>query len=259
MMNIFYKFILVFILLLFPQEQYPLKNGRPTTKGIDYYVQVNQYKLVDEFQTFIKDTLYNDVYMIAEDFTKHSDNDSTTLGLTEYQQSLASEILINDKGDFSGYDIASFSKTKIKKKEDYYQFVKSTIFHELTHVYIFQCILIMRSKNMYIDPEYNDVMRIYPSYEKKFGSDFIEEGICEYLVQKKGEIYPYEDLLIPVSKKELLDTKNLFLIQYKYSSFYLKEFLDTTGLKNGIFMLLSNKPPTYEEILKPALFYSRLK
>ena len=53
---------MIILLLLLPgmeDHKYPLKNGRPTSKGIDLYVEENADRLILEFQEFIDDTLYN--------------------------------------------------------------------------------------------------------------------------------------------------------------------------------------------------------
>lgn len=259
-MNIFVKLLLFCVLLFIPQKQYPLKYGKPTSKGIDDYIKTNQYKFVDEYQAFIKDSLYNDVFFSTEDFRKRTDYDTLTLGITEMHRNYSCEIFIDNEPKFTGYDLNQLTKWEKNFLNEYDQFVKATIFHELTHIYILQCFLIMHMKNMYIDQEYDrEAILIYPNYEMKFGSEFIQEGICEYLIRKKGEIIPYEKNYIPETKEEIIDRKNIFKVQYQYSSYYLKHFLDSAGLKNGIFILFANKPPTYEEILKPNLFFNRLK
>ena len=51
---------LIIILLLLPiqeKQDYPLKNGRPTSRGIDSYVEDNADVLILELQEFIGDTL----------------------------------------------------------------------------------------------------------------------------------------------------------------------------------------------------------
>ena len=76
--------------------------------------------------------------------------------------------------------------------------------------------------------------------------------------EKMGELIAPKRPFIPRTIKGLTDKNNRYLVNYKYSSYYLKTFLDTTGFKMGVKVLLHNSPPSYEEILKPDLFFSRL-
>jgi len=39
----------------------------------------------------------------------------------------------------------------------------------------------------------------------------------------------------------------------------VKTFLDTTGFKRGVKILISNEPPTHKEILNPESFFKRLE
>ena len=67
--------VLFILLLLVPVQEkpdYPLKNGRPTTKGIDRYVEENAERLLSEFQEFIGDTLYN-ANIYTEDLSKNAE------------------------------------------------------------------------------------------------------------------------------------------------------------------------------------------
>jgi hypothetical protein len=246
------KFILILLLLLFSSyiQEYPLnKKGKPTSNGINYYIKINEQNFINEYQKFINDTIY-DIYIYTENLRNYSDYDSLELG----RFYLPNEIIITNEEKFIGYEL---SKTKRRLNETN-QFVKATLFHELTHVYYYQIILEMHMKNLFVSPEYNN-LRMFPKSEMGFGSEFIEEGVCEYLIQKIGEIVPYKNIFIPKNIEELLDKKNRYDVKYKYASYFLKDFLDLTGLKKGIEILLRNKPPTYEEILNSNLFFNRLK
>ena len=74
----------------------------------------------------------------------------------------------------------------------------------------------------------------------------------------------YNNEYFPDTKADLLNKKNVFDVKYKYSSQYLKDFLDITtkqygSIKIGIEMLLENNPPTYLEIINPNMFFYRLR
>ena len=64
---------------------------------------------------------------------------------------------------------------------------------------------------------------------------------------------------IPKKLSDLSKPENAHDIFYRYSAYTLVEFLDTTGLKRGIKILLHNRPPSSEEILEPELFFARLE
>jgi len=73
-----------------------------------------------------------------------------------------------------------------------------------------------------------------------------------------GEIIPPKRIFIPKTIEDLMNKDISYEIKYKYSSYYLKPFLDTTDFKKGVKILLHNSPPTYEEILNPDMYYGRL-
>lgn len=111
----------------------------------------------------------------------------------------------------------------------------------------------------YVHPGYGAIS-MFRTSELYFGADFIEEGICEYVVYylKETPSLLLKDFKIPKTKIELLDSSKLSNNKYLYSSYFLKNFLDTCGLEKGIKILVDNPPPTYEEILNPSVFFSRL-
>ena len=159
---------------------------------------------------------------------------------------------------FKAYEKEDLSKFRIKTEGHTNAFVKSTVFHELTHHYINQI-----GREM----KYNDSVRINRAYETNFwiirdysmfGSTFIEEGICEYMVTQMGEIIPPKRILVPKSESDLIKRENKYKYVYKYSAEYVKTFLDTTGFKRGVKILIHNEPPTPHEILNPELYFEKL-
>ena len=177
-------FILLLLAPLQERPDYPLKNGRPTSKGIDRYIEENGDALIMELQDFIGDTLYN-TYLYTEDLSKKSDH-------------------------------------------------------------------------MEVDRAFHSFFAIYSNRENS-GSRFIEEGICEYVILKMNETISQRRPYIPKKPSDLFRKENAYNIYYKYSAYCLTEFMDTTGLKRGVKILLHNRPPSTEEILKPDLFFKRLE
>jgi len=247
--------ILIFLLLISPQERqnYPLKNGRPTTKGIEKYVEDNTDSLIREYQNFIGDTLYN-IYIYTEDLTANGFFDPRELG-----RYYPNEIFITNKEEFMAYELSALTKKGRDTILASNLFVKAAVFHELTHDYIYQLSMDMSQvENIYVDRAYQAFFRIY-SNTNEMGSKFIEEGICEYVTGKMGEIISPHKPFIPKSIADLSNEEYSYNIYYKYSSHYLSKFLDTTGIKRGIKILLHNPPPSREEILNPELFFTRLQ
>lgn len=246
-------FILLLLITINISNDYPLKHGKPTSKGIERYIEVERDSLVIEYQKYINDTLF-DVWIYAKDLTYYVDHDSVELGRYYPNE----EIIISTAELFIAYELADLSKYKRALIEESNKFVKSTVFHELTHDYIDQITREMQYVDkIHVDGSYQTNIWIIRTYEM-FGSTFIEEGLCEYMTEDMGEIIPPKRVFIPKTKEDLLNRNNKYKVNYKYSSHYLKTFLDTIGFKKGVKILLHNSPPTYEEILKPDLFFNRL-
>lgn len=247
---------LIIILLLFnpvgDQEQYPLKNGRPTSQGIEQYIEDKRDSLIVEYENFIGDTLFN-VWIYAEDLTQYDIHDSLELG-----RYYPHEIFINTAEKFQAYELDDLPRWKRAFIDESNRFVKATVMHELTHEYVYQISLEMQMLDQIgVHRAFQTYIWIIRTHEN-FGATFIEEGICEYFTGKMGEIIPPRRPSAPDNVAELIDRKNRYKFQYKYSAHYLKTFLDTTGLKRGVKILLHNPPPNYEEILAPDQFFSRL-
>jgi hypothetical protein len=257
---------------LYPQTiQYPYKLNRPTAEGIDQYVKDNKYIFFDEFQSFIKDTIINDVDMTAEDLTNAQDYIGDELGWTEIYSNGYS-IIINDIKEFRDYSIDT-KTIRGKSKKNFFiesdQFVKSTIFHELMHVYFRQEMLRLTmikdttTGECKLNKHYFNV-QLVPNAEMRNGSKFIEEGLCEYLIHAKGEVKDYENLYTPKTEDDINAKENNFNVYYKYSYEYLKHFLDSCFVTDGrlrpaIHILLNNNPPSHKEILNRKLYFNRLK
>ena len=219
------------LLFLSTGNKYPLKNGIPTTHGIEMYVFDNKDVILKEFENFVQDSIYINIDIVTDDLTEYTDYDSLELG--RYYTS--GEIVITNQEKFIEYELDNLSKYRIRNISESNKFVKAVMIHEITHLYITQ--LIDRRK--------------YNTYE----SDFIEEGICEYVVQKMNQSIVSKNIFIPKNKE---DIKNNYEIKYQYSFYFVKNFIDSVGIKKGIIILMKNKPPNSEEIINPNLYFKRL-
>ena len=247
---------LLFILLIIhpvkPGGDYPLKDGKPTSKGIEQYVEEERDSILAEYQDFIGDTLY-DIFIYAEDLTYYDVHDSMELG-----RYYPNEIFITTQELFIAYEVADLTPEMRAVTVESNAFVKSTMIHELTHDYLYQIGLEMRiNDSIQVDRAYRTNLWLIRNTET-FGSSFIEEGLCEYMAGKMGEIISPRIPYIPATIEELTDRDNRYAAKYKYSSYFLKQFIDSTGFKTGAKILLSNPPPTFEEILNPDLYFERL-
>ena len=99
---------LLFILLLFfpfnISGDYPLKNGKPTSKGIEQYIEEMSDSIVVEYQNFVGDTLY-DIWIYAEDLTSYAVLDSMELGWY-----YPDEIYITTAEMFLAYELADLPR-----------------------------------------------------------------------------------------------------------------------------------------------------
>jgi len=226
------------------------KQNKPSSWGIDTYVKNNEKTIIAEYEYLI-DTLY-DVYIFTEDFSKNENG--TSIGnfyIPDY-------VIITNEERYIEYEYKNLSKYQQNVVPFVAKTVKGVIFHELTHAYFNQITLILKQLEKPVVPEYGN-LRIFPNPNTRLGAEFIEEGVCEYVVYHLKEASPIKNLKIPITKEELLDTENYVTVVYNYSVLFLQDFLDTHGIKEGIQILVTNPPPSYEEMLNPTLFFNRLK
>jgi hypothetical protein len=267
-LNAILNILILFSLLSLPQEKLQYNNGRPTSKGIDDYVnsKSNQEELIKEYQNYIKDTIINDIFFRTENFkkTRGKNYDPEVLGYNVVSQNYSCEIIITDEEKFSGFGLKQMKGNRIYDEYDY--FLKATIFHEISHYYFLQCILELRIICHKEVNQYYDGIIIYPNPELKYGAEFIEEGICEYLIEKWGETLAFnpDNIYTPKSSADFSNKDLKFEIQYKYASKFVRQFLDLSieelgKVKYGIMILLQNRPPNYEEMQNSNLYYNRLK
>lgn len=242
--------IILTLLLLFSHPQKDPnynKQGRPSTYGINTYIKNNEESLIQEYEYRV-DTLF-DVYIYTDNLDEISDGDLGQFYIPDY-------IVVTNQEKYVAYEFKELSKFKQKSTSYRERTVKAVVFHELTHAYFYYMMITMRNNGERISPEYS-TLRMFPI--PKFNIDFIEEGICEYMVYHLNESNPIKDIPIPDNVTDLLDENNIINNIYCYSVIFLKDFLDKHGVKQGMKILIGNNPPTYEEILNPELYYKRLK
>jgi len=243
---IFYKIVIIILILFSQKDPFFNKQGRPSTYGINKYIKDNEERLIREYQYHI-DTLY-DVNIYSDDLDLSSDGDLGEFYIPDY-------IVITNREKFIGYEFKQLSKFKQRAMPYNERTIKAVVFHELTHAYFYKILVTMKNNNRYVSPEYSNFRMVPVS---NFNTTFIEEGICEYVIYYLNESNPLKDIPIPENINELLNESNKVNNLYFYSVIFLQKFMDKCGIKKGIEILISNKPPTYEEILNPDLFYARI-
>jgi len=232
------------------KDPYYNRNGKPSTYGINAFIKLNHDNLIKEYE-FLVDTIY-DVYMYSENLSESSDGKS----LGEFY--IPDQIVITNEEKYTEYEFKNLSKYQQKVFPYTTRTVKAVIFHELTHAYFYQNIYLLKQEGKEIASEYG-MIRMFPNPSLRFGSTFIEEGICEYVVYMLKESAPLGQVEIPTSIDDLTNKQNETNILYQYSVYFIKDFLDKNGLEKGIRILLQNRPPSYEEMLKPELFFNRIE
>jgi hypothetical protein len=245
-----------------PKLEY--SNGKPTTLSIDLYVNsnVNQKRFISEYQAYIKDSIYNDIYFRTE-ISKNVDNKNIILAYNFISQNSNCEIVIYDFEKYRALEYDSTKNNKYKYNDEDY-FVKATIFHEISHYYFTQVMLEMtKIKHLNVNQYYTMSINTFPNIELQYGAKFIEEGFCEYIIQKWQLCPKFQEILIPQYKSDFLDKNLDFDIQYVFASKFLKDFLDRYTkqdgtIKQAIMIILGNRPPNYNEILKPEQYFNRL-
>ena len=167
--------------------------------------------LVQEYQDFVCDTLYN-IWIYTKDLS--GEESYHTFDLGSYY---LNEVFITTEEIFLAYELKELPEEQRKSISESNRFVKATVIHELTHEYIHQIgVEMIHVDSIYLDRAYQDFFRIYSNINKP-GAKFIEEGICEYVSGKMGEIIQPEKVFIPESIDDLTEESNEYLVYYKYS------------------------------------------
>ncbi len=239
-------FLLLPVLLSAQSKNYQYQNSIPTKNGIQYYIDINIKKIVKQVQDYIGDTIYS--YNIrVDDLSLYSDYDSLEAGRFYPDD----EILITNELKFLDYELEFVPKWKQKQYSNNNKFVKAVVVHELVHLYIYQFVV---ENNEIIFPDY---LNFSTMRTNGFGSTFVEEGLCEYVVGKMNQSI-CDNSYVPTSIDEIRDAKNRQKILYIYSPTFIRPYADKMSFRQLLINILGSKPPSYEELLKPMLYYERL-
>ena len=140
MKNLILNILLFTTLFSLPKEKLQYANGKPTSKGIDNYIKTNENQFIKEFKTLVKDSIYNDIFFVTQNFKKTIDlklYDPNVLAYNEQGGNYSCEIVINNEEKFSGYEFKNNINKKYYNQDNY--FIKPTVFHEICHYYFYQC------------------------------------------------------------------------------------------------------------------------
>lgn len=252
--------ILITIDLAFSQnkKQYQYHNNIPTKFGIEHYIDLNKSSIVNTVEDFIGDSIFS--YSVEVDnLSEHQDYDSLEAGRFYPED----EIVITNELKFLDYELIFVPKWKQREFKNNTKFVKGVLIHEFIHLYIYQFIHDCLGNNIPINNEYIN-FNMFPSIKSYYASEFIEEGICEYAVMKlrEGIFSDYKpdwlNLHSPDNVKKFTRIQNTYVIKYLYSRTYVQRIFENNSFKKALLIILSCKPPSYEELLYPDQYYHRL-
>jgi hypothetical protein len=105
---------------------------------------------------------------------------------------------------------------------------------------------------------------MFPTIKPYFPIEFIEEGICEYVVMKlrEGIFSDYKqdcpDRESEVNVREFTQIQNTYEIRYQYSRIYVQRIFENNSFRKALLIIFTCKPPSYEELLCPDKYYHRL-
>jgi hypothetical protein len=89
-----------------------------------------------------------------------------------------------------------------------------------------------------------------------FSKSFIEESVAQYCAYKMGEII-IPERYEPSDSLETLIVEKSSELEYEYSLYYLKDFLDFFGLGEGTMILFTNPPPQQRRNHQPSKILSK--
>jgi hypothetical protein len=241
------------------KKQYDYHKNTPTRTGIEQYIDINKTNVKKLVENFVDDSIYS--YEVRVDnLSEYQDYDSLEAGRFYPED----EIIITNQLKFFDYELGFIPKWKQREFSNNNKFVKGVLIHEFVHLYIYQFIYECLGNNVPINSEYYN-FNMVPGIRSYYASEFIEEGICEYVVMKLREGIYSEfkpdcingDTAVNISKfKEI---QNSYCIKYQYSRNYVQSIFDNNSFKKALLMILTCKPPSYEELVTPDRYYNRLE
>ncbi|HKL23185.1 MAG TPA: hypothetical protein VJ895_00370 [Candidatus Nanoarchaeia archaeon] len=231
-------------------QEYPLnEKGKTTKQGIERYVSDKDSIVNAEFNKQFN-TKSPRINFVTDDLTKYNDYSGEKgiyLGLDGF-----GEAIIDNTSSFENYSVKLLSRKRKDKFIYNTDFVKGTMFHEKAHAYwkFVEKNCKRKGIKLYV-PKRNET-------DFQFRISFLEEGFSEYCAWKSGEIIAPEEYSFPKSFRDSISNKS-WEVEYKYSMYFLKNFLDVFPLHFAIEVMLENAPPTEEEMINPIEYYKRLK
>ena len=243
--------VLISFFFLGVSQDYEYKHGRPTTKGIDKYVETNWLVFIEDYQKFVGDTLVFEPFISTDDLSRYYNYTEGDAGYFERPDN----ILITNEEKYIDYELRLLSRYEKSRYREATMFVRAVVMHELTHCYYYQ-IMMKAQYDGILEYEFRQGLRIIPV--DHYGTDFVEEGICEYVVETMG-VMIVSDEAVKITKADLHpQRRDSHEVKYRYSRQFVKPIVEEFGLESAIYMILTNKPPSDEEILNPKLYYVRL-
>ena len=234
--------IFIFLLLLFPQED-EYKWGKPTSKGIDKYVERNEYQFVIDYQNHVGDTLFLEPFVSTDDLTKY------------YQYTKGESGYYERPDNYIDYELQRLNSYRRNQYIEVNKFVRGVVMHELTHCYFYQQQLLVQHGDS-LHRDYAMGLRIIPV--DNYFTEFIEEGFCEYVAADMDEIIPTTEDLMMFKKDLSRQYRDTYRVKYSYSRQFVMPIIEKHGLRHAIQLVVSQPPPTQEEILDPQRYYDRL-
>ena len=240
------------------KKQYEYNNDIPTKNGIQQYIDRNKSNILNLVENFVGDSIRT-YHIKTDNLSEYMDYDSLEAGRFYPED----EIIITNELKFYDYELGFVPKWKQKEFKSNTKFLKGVLIHEFVHVYIYQYIYDCLGNNIPIFHDYIN-FNMFPGIRSYYSSEFIEEGICEYVVMKlkEGIFGDFKlDCKTPATesdKREFMEVQNTYGIKYQYSRAFVQRIFENYSFKKALLIILTCQPPSYEELLCPELYYERL-
>lgn len=239
------------------KNQYQYNDNIPSKRGIQHYIDMNTERIVKTIESFIGDTI-NSYNIIVDDLSEYMVHDSLETGRFYPED----EIIISNEPKFFDYELSLVPKWKQKQFISNTKFVKGVLIHELIHLYVYQFITECLSRNIPVSNEYLYFNR-FPG--RNFHSaEFVEEGICEYVVMKLNEGIAGEYKLDCIDSQVQDNTSEFMKVQfsqpvrYQYSRAFIQNIFDKYSFRKALLIIITTKAPSIDELLCPEKYYERL-
>lgn len=236
----------LFSYLGYSQDYFLNNEGKPSRKGIEYYLKNEFQNIKQDFKkTFKVELDSTDIYLdsLAAPNGKNLLNE-----LGNYVDGI---IAIDENENFFAYSNNNLPKSLEGKIIECDAFLRGTIIHELAHQFI--------DEFKYYSISDNELVVSLNRKKENFVETFVEEGVAQYCAKKMNEIIYSKKPKIPKTKEELLtkDKEKEYEIKYKYSLYFIEPIFKKHSFEEGVKLLLE-EPPTIEEILDRNLYYEHV-